>query len=299
MRTLPGIGRLLRVRQLPFHRLPMAALAAPVLGLSIDHISPHAVLKVAPRGQLCEVTRHGYRSQRPSHSQRGAVSGFSRRSRSRLLKLCASLDADRARAGLFVTLTYPSTWPSDAPDWKTHLDSFGKRLSRRCANVSAVWKLEFQKRGAPHFHLLVLGVPYIAASWLASAWYEIVKSGQPEHLVAGTQVDRVRRARSVIAYAAKYLGKVQTTNTGDCVGRYWGIVGRKQLPIHTVEQRLTRRAGCAVVRVLRKVYARSATARRHSRYRASWRIIDGRLAERIARWAGTLDEATRPLTSSV
>jgi hypothetical protein len=264
-------------------------MAVAPLGLSIDHTSPHGVITWYPQGRSIEVRRHGYRPRSSRYSSRGRISAFTRRSRSRLLKKCASLDSDRLRLGLFVTLTYPSEWTSDAAQWKRDLDVFWKRIKRKFARACAVWKLEFQKRGAPHFHLLVVGPSFIAASWLANTWYGVINSGDYRHLEAGTQVDRVRKSRDAIAYAAKYLGKVSTTDVGDYVGRYWGVLGRQFLPVHTMERRVTRRAACAVVRLLRKVHARTSYARNHSRYRASWRIIDGHLANRIASWAGTLD----------
>jgi hypothetical protein len=66
---------------------------------------------------------------------------------------------------------------------------FGKWLRRyskgRCG---AIWKLELQDRGAPHFHLLIFGLRYLPAALLARRWYEIVGSGDVNHLSAGTSV---------------------------------------------------------------------------------------------------------------
>jgi hypothetical protein len=52
--------------------------------------------------------------------------------------------------------------------WKNHLELFFKRLKRRFPQSCAIWKLEFQTRKsganqgkiAPHFHLLLWGVPW-------------------------------------------------------------------------------------------------------------------------------------------
>jgi hypothetical protein len=264
-------------------------MAGSSLGLSMCHISPRGNVSWYPKGQLLVVRRTGYRRRSSRYSSRGRISAFTSPSRSRLLRKCASLDRSDLRRGLFVTLTYPSEWTSDAGQWKRDLDVFWKRIARKFARACALWKLEFQVRGAPHFHLLILGPNFIDALWLRCTWFLTVNSEDYGHLEAGTQVDRVRKSRDAIAYAAKYLGKVSTTDVGDYVGRYWGVLGRKFLPCYPLERRVTGRTACAVVRLLRKVHARTSYARRHSRYRASWRIIDGHLADRIASWAGTLE----------
>jgi hypothetical protein len=87
--------------------------------------------------------------------------------------------------------------------------------------------------------------------WLASAWYEIVGSGDEKHLRAGTEVRRVRRFRSVIAYASKYLAKEQGPDEARADGRMWGIVGRQHLPIEIVSVEISARVWYSVRRQLR------------------------------------------------
>jgi hypothetical protein len=137
---------------------------------------------------------------------------------------------------IFVTLTYPGEWPRDPKAWKKHLDTFGKRLLRRYPNACAIWKLEPQKRGAPHYHLIVLNVPHVDKDWLAQAWYEVVGSGDTKHLRAGTRVESIRTWRGCMAYASKYTAKVieELPEGWEKVGRMWGIIGRKNLPIAVV-----------------------------------------------------------------
>src|SRR5205823_1017705 len=130
---------------------------------------------------------------------RGQINGFSFAARRRLLRLCAEVDRRECRLlPLFVTLTYPSVWPADPADWKRQLDRFFHRLKRGWPDAAAIWRLEFQRRGAPHFHLLVFGLEFLPATWVAAAWYEIVGSGDLKHLQAGTQVVRVKSWRGVM-----------------------------------------------------------------------------------------------------
>ena len=69
-------------------------------------------------------------------------------------------------------------------------------------------------------------------AWFAVNWYEIVGSGEPRHLAAGTRVEAVRSVRGVMAYVSKYLAKVEDdpATEYESIGRCWGIMGRENLP---------------------------------------------------------------------
>lgn len=184
--------------------------------------------------------------------RRGKVRGFSRGSRRRLLDTLNQVRRDAVVKALFVTLTYPGSWPGAWQRWKRDIDALGKRLKRQYPGVSFVWRLEYQRRGAPHFHLLLFGVPFIPHDWLARAWYAVVDSGDPKHLLAGVEVRRVKRFRSVIGYASKYLAKVKDEDSGRTDGRVWGIVGRENLPIEIVCVEVAARVWYDLRRTLRK-----------------------------------------------
>lgn len=241
-----GVGR---KHQGPW-RAPAERLAH-VLGLSTAHISPRGnatgskyACQVAVGGALMSV--HGRRLSDRAHQSsgiRGEVQGFSNGSRRRLMRKIASVDREAVGdTPIFVTLTYPGEWPADPQEWKKHLDTFGKRLLRRYPAACAIWKLEPQKRGAPHFHLIVLNVPHVDKHWLAHAWYEIVDSGDVRHLRAGTRVESIRTWRGCMAYASKYTAKVieELPPGWERVGRMWGIIGRKNLPISVVRFEVTK-----------------------------------------------------------
>jgi hypothetical protein len=107
-----------------------------------------------------------------------------------------------------------------------------------------LWRKEPQKRGAPHYHLLVFGVPYIAYQWVGEVWAAITKG----NAATCSRVERVRSWRGAMSYASKYLGKSLdggefTTDEGeviDSVGRHWGVMGRKHLPATWVAYTLVR-----------------------------------------------------------
>lgn len=237
------------------------------VGLSTLHTSPCVsapTVKIALGGDLLELK--GPRIPRPGiGGKRGRIRGYSAASRRRLLRLMASVDRNAVGLPLFVTLTYPAVWSPDPERWKRDLDTFLKRLQRRFPKVAVIWKLEPQKRGAPHYHLVIFGVSYIDRYWLRQAWYEIVGSDDLRHLQAGTQVKRVKSWRGVGAYASKYLGKVgDEANFPEYAGRWWGFVGRNFLPVVWYAQRLDLGPFYVMRRVLRR-YLRSHNVRLRSR----------------------------------
>lgn len=225
------------------------------------------------------------------------VSGFFRRSRNRCRAVGASLDwAAAKRPGqylLMVTLTYPGDWRTCAPTPNhvlRHRRSLEFRYRRATGDpLAAMWKREFQERGAPHVHLFgwwpwrIGGHPIRA--WLSTNWFEIVESGDARHLLAGTGVDyrqsiKMSDPSRVGNYFASYMAKGKFkdyqnqpppdwSNANGSVGRYWGYVGLERLgsdvPIREADM-------VQVQRIMRRVLASQKRTHRtrSSRKGARW-----------------------------
>ena len=173
-----------------------------------------------------------------------------------MLQLLQTVDRERSGMPLFVTLTYPGEWPGDPVRWKRDLEVWLARLRRAHPMAWAVWRLEPQRRGAPHYHLLVFGISLLAKEWLSRTWFEVVGSEDERHLQAGTQVQRVESWRRVIGYAAKYLAKEvcelpEQWRRG--VGRWWGVHQRKLVPREAMEVDVSGPAFFRLRRVLRRL----------------------------------------------
>jgi len=215
------------------------------------------------------VKYRGARGRAPQiENTRGTIRAFSGRSRRRLLAFFNSVDRSviSPEQVWFVTLTYPGVWSDDPEQWKADLKAFRKRMERAWGALAVIWKIEPQKRGAPHFHLMIL-VPsgMTAGMWAAGrkrhngrwvtvwiggklsdfrefcsrAWFEVVKSGDHRHRRAGTTVEPLESWNKAVAYAAKYIGKEVDffdRQTGEVleVGRFWGIWRRELWPVHLV-----------------------------------------------------------------
>jgi len=179
------------------------------------------------------------RAQRHARcNRRGVIQAWSPRSRKRMVRALAECSWSGSGWGM-VTLTYPGDWLTCAPSPEVahaHLAALRRRWERRFGPAEGCWKLEFQRRGAPHFHLLLrippLALPAIR-SWVARQWYEIVNSGDERHLRAGTSVDVSWRGWEGAAAIARYFAKHGLWSTKeyqhdvpeawDTTGRWWGL----------------------------------------------------------------------------
>ncbi|MFC3386911.1 hypothetical protein ACFOHP_33890 [Couchioplanes caeruleus subsp. azureus] len=190
------------------------------------------------------------------------ITSWSRKSRANMVRALCELDYrpllnDRTRVPAMVTLTYPGDWLTVAPDGKAakrHLQMFRKRFVKAWGHdVTGVWKLEFQERGAPHFHLLMVpphglsripgkkarlgswvgaGKPF--REWLSLVWADIVNHPDPEqrrrHERAGTGLDwseglRATDPKRVAVYFTKH-GSFRKKEYQNCVPEAWQEPGK-------------------------------------------------------------------------
>jgi hypothetical protein len=162
---------------------------------------------------------------------RGKVHGLSRAAVRRLTWALRNTARLQEAGCDWVALTYPAEYPRDGRIVKRHLFAFAEWLRRRGA--CAAWALEYQSRGAPHFHVLVNRGPTREGQteWrgtLAKRWYEIVGSGDEKHLRAGTSSSVVKHPERIGSYLASYLRKAGQKEVPQDVtlpGRMWGLIG--------------------------------------------------------------------------
>lgn len=170
------------------------------------------------------------KSKIASGGLRGKVKEFSSSSRRRLSKLVNCL----AGSCSFITLTYPFCYPG-ARDAKNNLRAFFKRIQRRFPQSGIVWKLEYQKRQAPHFHIFLFGVPFPEIARFRQFWFQIAKCYVPLHqdpkyfFKHGFKADCVDSQGARI-YLAKYVEKGDDVESHE--GRFWGKNGK--IPIFKI-----------------------------------------------------------------
>ena len=192
--------------------------------------------------------------------KRDKISEWSAKSRTNMVRTFCAVDwtpfvekvADGA-APAVVTLTLPGDWLTVAPDgeaFKKLVNTFRARYQRAWGEyIAGAWKLEFQRRGAPHLHILTvppLGVdkklelPF--RQWLSTVWTDVVAHPDPEerakHLLAGTGVDyeetlRYGDPKRISVYFSKHglFAEKEYQNVvpeawrqpGKGPGRFWGV----------------------------------------------------------------------------
>lgn len=140
-----------------------------------------------------------------------------------------------------ITLTYGNEFPQNGRQVKRDLNLFLSALRYRIAGVRYLWFLEFQRRGAPHVHILLstgfdeLVFGHLVGKWitLASAYAESDVSEENirkfnRHLREDGVYDFWQNARSergLSHYAVKYATKTEqkvVPGNYQSVGRFWG-----------------------------------------------------------------------------
>ena len=187
-------------------------------------ISQYSVtFKVHNKSTEIEINNTRVSASKPVGKGRGAITEFSHKS-ARRMRLTLEDNADLAE--YFTVFTYPKEFPCDGRKVKRDIDVMIKRLLRK-GYERGFWGIEFQKRGAPHVNLLT--EEEIDHDWLSEAWYEVVGSGDPLHLKAGTRTSKVRSKEEAITYMLGYMGKRDQKDVPKeyrNVGRFWGYWGK-------------------------------------------------------------------------
>lgn len=237
----------------------------------------------------------------PAPRKRDKISDWSAKSRANMCWTFAAVDyaplVARVAQGeppALVTLTLPGDWLAVAPDgesFKKMVAKFRKRFTYSWGeDIAGIWKLEFQRRGAPHLHILTVppsgvdlrkGRDFV--TWLSETWAACVDaSAQPDkgehvtggrcgcsercrHLTAGTGVDfeetlRYADTKRIAVYFSKhgtfsdkeYQNVVPSawSEPGKGPGRFWGVW---KLDVLKANVEVADNAQYAVARHMRRV----------------------------------------------
>jgi len=159
---------------------------------------------------------------------RGDRKPLTRLSQRSLLAMGHKLRNCGVRFSSLLTLTYPERFTNDGRLVKRHLDSFLKAFRRRYGKRAYAWFLEFQERGAPHFHMLTTVEGFeIDREWLGRVWSRIVDGGEKCRRVHAhvKQWETIKKEDGATRYVAKYAKKQkqkQVPAAFQNVGAFWG-----------------------------------------------------------------------------
>lgn len=172
------------------------------------------------------------RQSKPPGGTRGRVREFSPAARRRLMRLMAEIHTDLYGVPVFVTLTYHDDW--ERRDWKRDVKVYLQRVLRLCPGVDYIWRVELQKRGAPHFHLMFFSpkwdrkqiVSAVNRDALARAWLSLINPDADDvsFWKYGAKVEPLQSFRKMMKYCSKYVAKQTSQSLGrdEALGRRWG-----------------------------------------------------------------------------
>ena len=214
--------------------------------------------------------------------KRGNITKFSKASRRRLFIALAKVVSCDFRRGLWGHLTYPANF-QDVVVSEEHLKEFDRRLRTRYPGLVMVWRRDRQKRGALHYHMILLHVDFIPKRAFQALWGSVIGEGRRD---LQTRVAPLDSRRAATNYCAKYMTRVEEEDVSEggpgrgaasaaaCPaaavgleavpvsysrGRSWGIKGRKHLTegIVVIGAGETTRRGLELARALGKaIWAR-------------------------------------------
>lgn len=198
----------------------------------------HSTVEVSPGGLRFRRHREYQQPERPrSHKPRGRVTSFSKASMRNFRDKLMNLDLDPfigpskdapTGTGFFLSLGYPAEYPVSKETLHRHREKLSKQLRRTFGSsyLGGVWKLELQKGGAPHFHIIVLFSCAMDTAkvreWTTDLWSETVKCYDLDFRRYGPHVVPLyESAERLRGYMLKNL--IPMSGESLELGRIWGV----------------------------------------------------------------------------
>ena len=165
----------------------------------------------------------------PPERDENDIKEFSKHSRRRLFSLITSLDYEAYGKPIFVSATWHEDIPDNQQDIKTFLDKFHKRLKRNLPSFHLIWKLEYQKRGAPHFHFVLFPLDSSVDfndikinQNIYFAWLDLKKCKCAHCKLHMLSISPLNDFVHTMIYISKELGKITQNEQHHNLGRIWG-----------------------------------------------------------------------------
>jgi hypothetical protein len=156
------------------------------------------------------------------------IKTFSAKSRKRLFEIFAKLDYKSYGVPVFVSATYHYDAPDTRLKIKTKIKHYFRTLKRILPKFHYITKLEYQKRGVPHFHFILLPLDKnvrfdnseimdrLKKHWLA------LKDCKCNHCKSySVKTVAVKNYNHAVIYISKEIAKVTQNYQEHDLGRIW------------------------------------------------------------------------------
>lgn len=164
----------------------------------------------------------------PPEREEFDIKEFSKGSRRRLFSLITSLDYTSYGKPIFVSATWHDDYHNTRKEIKTHLDNFHKRLKRNLPPFHLIWKLEYQKRGAPHFHFVLFPLDSSYdfnnikdCQKIFRHWMELKECNCKNCKLYAMRITPLNDFVHTMIYISKELGKITQNEQHHNLGRIW------------------------------------------------------------------------------
>lgn len=165
----------------------------------------------------------------PPERYEGDIKSFSVKSRRRLFDLFTQLRYSEYGKPIFVSATYHYDAPDDRATIKNFLAKYIKRIKRELPPFHAIWKFEYQKRGEPHFHFMILPLnkeedfftDYIDQI-ISKHWLALKPCKCNDCQIYAIKTVKINEFSHAMIYISKEIGKVLEHYETHDLGRIWG-----------------------------------------------------------------------------
>lgn len=193
--------------------------------------------------------------------KKGDIKGWSKHSRRRFREWLITHEPISGYVSWDVTLTIPGDpIPWDNPEWRDIFKRWKDRILLQ--EWSAVWRLEIQWRGQPHWHCIMLSPPSVRLRDITTLWLSVCGPDRARLPGADRYASRVKQATDYNAamdrYMVDHVSKRKQAQIAHNLGRHWGIIGRdKWRVLSSTETALQSRAvSVRVSRIISKLERR-------------------------------------------
>jgi len=157
------------------------------------------------------------------------IKNFSQKSRRHLFDIFNKINYSSYGVPLFLSLTWHYDNPTSRHSIKLFLKLFRQRLERIFPPFHYVWKFEYQERGTPHFHIMLLPLNHSTVFYSKEKEEEIKKHWNDLKTCKckfckkySAHVVKVSTYQMALSYIAKEIAKVQENYLDHDLGRIWG-----------------------------------------------------------------------------
>jgi len=157
------------------------------------------------------------------------IKSFSQKSRRHLFDIFNKINYSSYGVPLFLSLTWHYDSPTTRHSIKLFLKLFRQRLEKIFPPFHYVWKFEYQKRGTPHFHIMLLPLTHSDIFYsdekekeIKKHWNELKVCKCIHCKTYSAHVVKVSTYQMALSYIAKEIAKVEENYLEHDLGRIWG-----------------------------------------------------------------------------